>query len=178
MAKTHHQSNNGNGGVVGQQSTSPELTPELADLLSEFHLLKDVSHPNVVQLLGACTDPGGPFLLLLEYCEHGSLRNYLRRARLSSTTTTVVQQANELQAHHQQPVNIQPRDLLSFAWQISQAGAYLCEMKVVLFNKSIRFSSTDGSVCFSRNFSSSIAIWQRGMFWWQPDRCAKYPTLG
>ena len=104
--------------TTGGAGSSPELTPELADLLSEFHLLKDVSHPNVVRLLGACTDPGGPFLLLLEYCEHGSLRNYLRKARLSATS-----QGSAL--------GLQPRDLLSFAWQISQAGAYLCEMKLV-----------------------------------------------
>lgn len=51
-----------------------EHSPELQDLLSEFHLLKDVSHPNVIKLLGACTDASGPFLLILEYCEHGSLR--------------------------------------------------------------------------------------------------------
>lgn len=51
-----------------------ETSPELQDLLSEFHLLKDVDHPNVIKLLGACTDASGPFLLILEYCENGSLR--------------------------------------------------------------------------------------------------------
>lgn len=122
MAKTHPSTTETSS---SSGSTTTELTPELADLLSEFHLLKEVSHPNVVQLLGACTDPNGPFLLLLEYCEHGSLRNYLRRARMvgAVASTTGLQQ--------DQPVTIQPRDLLSFAWQISQAGAYLCEMKLV-----------------------------------------------
>lgn len=51
-----------------------DMSPALQDLLSEYHLLKDVSHPNVIKLLGACTDPSGPFLLILEYCEYGSLR--------------------------------------------------------------------------------------------------------
>ena len=31
---------------------------EELDLLSEFNLLKDVSHPNVIRLLGACTQDG------------------------------------------------------------------------------------------------------------------------
>merc|ERR1719233_1766333 len=52
-----------------------------ADLLSEYNLLKEVDHPNVVKLLGACTDRRGPFYLIMEFAEHGSLRNYLRRSR-------------------------------------------------------------------------------------------------
>ena len=47
---------------------------ELADLLSEYSLLKDVSHPNVVKLLGACTSKGGPIYIIIEYCQYGSLR--------------------------------------------------------------------------------------------------------
>lgn len=31
---------------------------EEQDLWSEFNLLKDVSHPNVIRLLGACTTDG------------------------------------------------------------------------------------------------------------------------
>ena len=47
---------------------------ELADLLSEYQLLKEVSHPNVVKLLGACTTPPQPVLIVIEYCALGSLR--------------------------------------------------------------------------------------------------------
>lgn len=114
--------------VIGRGDMGETVSPELVDLLSEFHLLKDVSHPNVIKLLGACTDHSGPFLLILEYCEHGSLRNYLRRSRLilpeqqQNPSTVTVTPA------------VTPRDLLSFAWQISQAGAYLCEMKVIFIS--------------------------------------------
>lgn len=100
------------------------MSPELSDLLSEFHLLKDLCHPNIIKLLGACTDASGPFLLILEYCEHGSLRNYLRRSRL------VLPEHQHYSHTSQLAPAITPRDLLSFAWQISQAGAYLSEMKV------------------------------------------------
>lgn len=47
---------------------------ELNDLLSEYQLLKEVSHPNVIRLLGVCTAPGGPVYLIIEYAEYGSLR--------------------------------------------------------------------------------------------------------
>ena len=54
---------------------------ELSDLLSEYSLLKEVDHPNVIKLLGACTDRRGPVYLIMEFAKHGSLRNYLRRSR-------------------------------------------------------------------------------------------------
>lgn len=47
---------------------------ELADLLSEYQLLKEAQHPNVIRLLGACTSPGGPVYLIIEFAEFGSLR--------------------------------------------------------------------------------------------------------
>lgn len=47
---------------------------ELADLLSEYQLLKEAQHPNVIRLLGACTTPGAPVYLIIEFAEFGSLR--------------------------------------------------------------------------------------------------------
>jgi len=44
------------------------------DLLSEYQLLKKVNHPNVIRLLGACTTPGAPVYLIIEYAKYGSLR--------------------------------------------------------------------------------------------------------
>ncbi|KAK9751969.1 Protein tyrosine and serine/threonine kinase [Popillia japonica] len=46
---------------------------ELNDLLSEYELLKEVSHPNVIRLLGASTTPGGPVYLIIEFAQYGSL---------------------------------------------------------------------------------------------------------
>lgn len=42
-------------------------------LLSEYQLMKDVSHLHVIRLLGACTSPG-PLYVIIEFAEHGSLR--------------------------------------------------------------------------------------------------------
>lgn len=47
---------------------------ELADLLSEYNLLKELSHPNVIRLLGVSTLPPGPVYLIIEFAELGSLR--------------------------------------------------------------------------------------------------------
>lgn len=53
---------------------------ERKDLLSEYELLKNVSHPNVIKLFGASTIPPGPIYLIMEFAEHGSLRyNFKRR---------------------------------------------------------------------------------------------------
>ena len=49
-------------------------TCELQDLLTEYSLLKEVDHTNVIKLLGACTDKSGPILLIMEFAQYGSLR--------------------------------------------------------------------------------------------------------
>ena len=50
-------------------------TCELQDLWTEYSLLKEVDHPNVIKLLGACTDVrAGPILLIMEFAQYGSLR--------------------------------------------------------------------------------------------------------
>lgn len=56
---------------------------ELADLVSEFQLLKEVDHPNIIHLLGACTTLDGPLYIIIEYAKHGSLR-YLKAAELEN----------------------------------------------------------------------------------------------
>ena len=86
---------------------------DLSDLVMEYNLLKELDHPNVIKLLGACTDSRGPLLLIIEFAEHGSLRNYLRSIRDS-------------------PSSDKFQNLLSFGWQISKGMAYLEGLKVRL----------------------------------------------
>ncbi|XP_066991622.2 proto-oncogene tyrosine-protein kinase receptor Ret [Anabrus simplex] len=107
---------------------------ELADLLSEYQLLKEVSHPNVVRLLGACTAPGAPVYLIIEFAEHGSLRNYLRKSRHLESDGQIPC-SFEPTAHPEDmppaPSPATPRDILCFAWQISKGMAYLSDIKLV-----------------------------------------------
>lgn len=51
-------------------------------LMSELKILIHIgNHLNVVNLLGACTKPNGPLMVIVEYCKYGNLSNYLRAKR-------------------------------------------------------------------------------------------------
>lgn len=108
---------------------------EYQDLLSEFQLLRDIVHPNVIRLLGACTQKGGPLYVIVEYAELGSLRSYLRYHRHVEYDVTSL--ANPCYDSGYSPANIvhvpqiTQRDLLSFCWQIAKGMAYLSDMKLV-----------------------------------------------
>ncbi|PNF20460.1 hypothetical protein B7P43_G07704 [Cryptotermes secundus] len=112
---------------------------ELTDLLSEYQLLKEVTHPNVIRLLGACTTPGAPIYLIIEFAEYGSLRNYLRKSRHlesdgqipCSFGSTPTMRPDTLVETECTTAPATPRDILSFAWQISKGMAYLSDIKLV-----------------------------------------------
>ncbi|XP_033733693.1 proto-oncogene tyrosine-protein kinase receptor Ret-like [Pecten maximus] len=109
---------------------------ELSDLLSEFNLLKDVNHPNVIRLLGACTRDG-PFYVIVEYCEYGSLLSFLRRSRLEENGYVNHRYRHKEFTQHcengeyMEPELLSIGDLLSFAWQIAKGMKYLSEIKLV-----------------------------------------------
>merc|ERR1712079_969735 len=65
--------------VAVKMLKSHHTVVELQDLLSEYSLLKEVNHPNVIKLLGACTTKGGPVYLIMGFAKHKSLRNFLRK---------------------------------------------------------------------------------------------------
>lgn len=101
---------------------------ELGDLVSELELLKDVDHPNVIKLLGACTIEDGPLYVIIEYAEYGSLRNYLKKHRQSNND---IGKESNLYLDNLTPLT--STHILTFAWQIAKGMAYLTEMKVRLF---------------------------------------------
>jgi proto-oncogene tyrosine-protein kinase Ret len=117
---------------------------ELSDLLSEYSLLKELDHPNVIKLLGACTDRRGPVFLIMEFAKHGALRDYLRRSREyyegcrtqsrfssnTSSSNTSSGFGSGISLEEDVPF-IKQKDILGFAWQISKGMAYLAEMKVL-----------------------------------------------
>ncbi|XP_023220947.1 uncharacterized protein LOC111622754 isoform X2 [Centruroides sculpturatus] len=115
-----------NGTIIEQQ-----------DLLSEFNMLKEISHPNVIRLLGACTQKGGPLYIIVEYAEHGSLRSYLRNRRklsfdrpISENIHTVWNPIYSFENENGSSA-LSQKDLLSFAWQIAKGMAYLSDMKLL-----------------------------------------------
>ncbi|KAH9520000.1 hypothetical protein Btru_071453 [Bulinus truncatus] len=122
--------------VVAVKMLKPDASgAEYQDLVSEFQLLKEVDHPNVIKLLGVCTQKG-PLYVIVEYCELGSLRSFLRSAKLKSRGRSWEDKqrsggsdANPQAIHFTRTLTF--RDLLSFAWQISKGMDYLASLKIV-----------------------------------------------
>lgn len=124
---------------------------ELLALMSEYQMLQDLSHPNVIKLLGACTSAETP-LLIIEYCHFGSLKNYLRLSRNVTDTETNYQ--NEVE-----PVT--ERDVLSFVWQISKGMAYLADMKLVHRDLAARnVLLAEGKICKISDFGLTRDIYE------------------
>ncbi|KAA0187592.1 hypothetical protein HAZT_HAZT005622 [Hyalella azteca] len=140
-----------------KQNSTPS---ELGDLLSEYSLLKDVNHPNVVKLLGACTSRGGPIYLIIEYCKYGALRNFLRRSRHYEFEEGVgaAQDAG-------QDLTVTPRDLLSFAWQICKGMTYLASLKLVHRDLAARNVLLDADrVCKISDFGLTRDIYEDDLY--------------
>ncbi|XP_076653489.1 protein kinase receptor Ret oncogene [Halictus rubicundus] len=141
---------------------------ELADLLSEYQLLKEVHHPNVIRLLGACTTPGAPVYLIIEFAEFGSLRNYLRRSRhLDSGGRNACEETPSANVNSNEDVNVTStytvtsRDILSFAWQISKGMAYLSEIKLVHRDLAARnVLLATGKVCKISDFGLTRDVYE------------------
>ena len=121
---------------------------ELSDLMIEYEILKEVNHPNIVRLMGACTTNDGPVYILIEYCKYGSLRYvinsflshslgfngvncyvfraYLRRSRPIAVVIDGVSRVAELPADY----DLSGRLLLRYAWQVCKGMEYLTKLKV------------------------------------------------
>uniref|UniRef100_A0A8C5KRS7 Proto-oncogene tyrosine-protein kinase receptor Ret n=1 Tax=Jaculus jaculus TaxID=51337 RepID=A0A8C5KRS7_JACJA len=111
-----------------KENASPS---ELRDLLSEFNLLKQVNHPHVIKLYGACSQDG-PLLLIVEYAKYGSLRGFLRDSRKVGPGYMGSRGSrNSSSLDHPDERVLTMGDLISFAWQISRGMQYLAEMKLV-----------------------------------------------
>ncbi|XP_006876210.1 PREDICTED: proto-oncogene tyrosine-protein kinase receptor Ret-like [Chrysochloris asiatica] len=111
-----------------KENASPS---ELRDLLSEFNLLKQVNHPHVIKLHGACSQDG-PLFLIVEYAKYGSLRGFLRESRkVGPSYVSSGSSRNSSYLDNPDERALTMGDLISFAWQISRGMQYLAEMKLV-----------------------------------------------
>merc|ERR1719341_2669279 len=103
---------------------------EVLDLVKEIEIMKAVGgHVNIVNLLGACTQPAGqPLLAILEYAEHGNLRDYLRKRRgvLGSSTD---QLDDNIDSRELRPVTL--KEMLRFAYQVARGMEFLATRRCV-----------------------------------------------
>merc|ERR1719410_1589007 len=69
--------------------TLREDTMKLSDFLQEAAIMKEMKHPNLVQLLGVCTrEP--PLYIVTEFMSRGNLLDYLRQANRNEINEVVL----------------------------------------------------------------------------------------
>ena len=85
---------------------------DIIDFVKEMEIMKMIgTHVNIINLLGVCTQPAGhPLLVIVEFAEHGNLRDFLRARR-----PELVQYLGRQGDRH-----VSLRDMLSFGWQVVQ----------------------------------------------------------
>lgn len=96
---------------------------ERSDLISELQVMKMLdSHPNIVKLLGCCTEKD-PIFLIMEFVSKGKLQSYLRNSRAERYYNNV----------HGQSKTLTSRDLTSFVYQVARGMEFLSENGVRYF---------------------------------------------
>ncbi|XP_033126036.1 fibroblast growth factor receptor 2-like [Anneissia japonica] len=90
------------------------------DLLKELRVMKLLEvHPNIVVLLGCCTEKE-PLYVIMDYLPNGNLLGHLRASR----------QKNEGSNRTSMKTYLSPTDLLRYAYEVANGMAYLASMKV------------------------------------------------
>uniref|UniRef100_A0A8D9E3Q1 receptor protein-tyrosine kinase n=1 Tax=Cacopsylla melanoneura TaxID=428564 RepID=A0A8D9E3Q1_9HEMI len=111
---------------------------DMINLVSEMEVIKMIgSHINIINLLGICTQEG-PLYIIVEYAEHNNLRDFLRKHEPKENTYV-----NEFV--------ITQRDLISFAYQITNGMKYLHSKRCIHRDLAAR------NVLVSKNYTMKIA---------------------
>uniref|UniRef100_A0A8C2EWP5 Vascular endothelial growth factor receptor 3 n=1 Tax=Cyprinus carpio TaxID=7962 RepID=A0A8C2EWP5_CYPCA len=115
-------------------------------LMSELKILIHIgNHLNVVNLLGACTKPNGPLMVIVEYCKYGNLSNFLRAKRefflpyrvsqnecQPSTTSSInppMQSRAAVDDLWKTPLTIE--DLICYSFQVARGMEFLGSRKCI-----------------------------------------------
>ncbi|XP_071440350.1 tyrosine kinase receptor Cad96Ca [Hetaerina americana] len=94
---------------------------ERQDLLQELHVMKMLDpHPNVVRLIGCCTEKD-PIFVIMEYMSGGKLQSYLRSTRAERSYGNL----------HGKSENLSSRDLTSFVYQVARGMQYLSSRGII-----------------------------------------------
>ena len=94
---------------------------EMIDLVSEMDMMKVIGrHINIINLLRACTQDG-PLYVIVEFAEHGNLRDFLRKHR----------PASGYERPNQESCQLSEKQLVSFSRQIAKGMEYLGSKKCI-----------------------------------------------
>uniref|UniRef100_A0A3Q2D9Q0 receptor protein-tyrosine kinase n=1 Tax=Cyprinodon variegatus TaxID=28743 RepID=A0A3Q2D9Q0_CYPVA len=120
-------------------------------LMTELKILNHIgNHLNVVNLLGACTKPGGPLMVIVEYCCFGNLSAFLKNKRdvyVHSRVSAAARLHSGMREQHcgleknlnnhfgvQSPSSASPlflEDLISFSFQVARGMEFLASRKCI-----------------------------------------------
>jgi proto-oncogene tyrosine-protein kinase Ret len=145
---------------------------EVHDLLAEFNLLKEVNHPNVIVVFGACTSKGGPVCIIMEFAQHGSLRDYLRQSR------GIVRPQPGISEYVKEIEVLSPKDIISFAWQVAKGMSYLSNMKLVHRDLAARnVLLSENMVCKVSDFGLTRDVYIDDAYWKKSNGRSIYTTF-
>uniref|UniRef100_A0AAR2KMC8 receptor protein-tyrosine kinase n=1 Tax=Pygocentrus nattereri TaxID=42514 RepID=A0AAR2KMC8_PYGNA len=102
---------------------------EYRALMSELKILIHIGHHlNVVNLLGACTKPGGPLMVIVEYCKYGNLSSYLKskRGEYSPFKVNKPYWASCSDCDH-----LTMEDLIRYSFQVAKGMEFLSSRKCI-----------------------------------------------
>ncbi|RVE58758.1 hypothetical protein OJAV_G00197900 [Oryzias javanicus] len=121
-------------------------------LMTELKILNHIgNHLNVVNLLGACTKPGGPLMVIVEYCRFGNLSAFLRKKRdvyihnqlhgrmdngsgCGDNVSTKALSESDSKDNNGEPKSASPlllEDLISFSFQVARGMEFLASRKCI-----------------------------------------------
>ncbi|XP_062297945.1 vascular endothelial growth factor receptor 1 [Scomber scombrus] len=122
-------------------------------LMTELKILNHIGHHlNVVNLLGACTKPGGPLMVIVEYCCYGNLSTFLKSKREVFVHNMVAEEKDEepgcfgsvrsefderdskdSDLEHKSASNspLYLKDLISFSFQVARGMEFLASRKCI-----------------------------------------------
>lgn len=123
LGKASNLTKNGQTTIVAVKMLKEGHTDQdVKNLVCEMEVMKMIGvHINIINLLGCCCKDG-PLYVLVEYAEHGNLRDFLRKHRPNAYPDEVKEQENQ---------TLTQKDLVSFSYQIARGMEYLASRKCI-----------------------------------------------
>ncbi|XP_022801984.1 proto-oncogene tyrosine-protein kinase receptor Ret-like [Stylophora pistillata] len=145
--------------VVAVKSVQEDASEkEKRDLLSEMSVLKHLDpHPHVIRLYG-CVTTEARLLVVVEYAQSGDLLGYLRKSR-------GVRDNYYSDPSFEPRTDLTSKQLLRFAWQISDGMDYLSKKKIIHRDLAARNVLVgDEDVCKITDFGMARDVWKEDIY--------------